>query len=309
MKYIRNFSAHTNYEGEMSKIPTPSVSYCRKENECHFMPSNVIMFKVGDLNGNTNQTVTVNYYEGGSETIPITEGDRWYVHNIPSGDGVSAVYVIREVEEIIMSCKISKKNYYSNMFSEVTNAISFISCDISDTYLSRFFRGCKNIRTLDLSGWDFSNVTSLEEMFSGCSNLETLTVGNWDTSKVTGVFSMFAGCSKLKSIICTNFRLANIKDLGQVFGGCSTLQFLDLSGWDISNVTQTYNMFSNCQNLQTINLSGWDMTKVTNMTNMFYNCGKLNTIYMRNCSQATIDKIKAQLETDGILNNVTIITE
>ena len=55
MKYIRNFSAHTNYEAEMSKIPTPSVSYCRKENECHFMPSNVIMFKVWDLNGNTKQ--------------------------------------------------------------------------------------------------------------------------------------------------------------------------------------------------------------------------------------------------------------
>ena len=54
MKYIRNFSAHTDYEAEMSKIPTPSVSYCRKENECHFMPSGVIMFKVGDLNGNTN---------------------------------------------------------------------------------------------------------------------------------------------------------------------------------------------------------------------------------------------------------------
>ena len=99
-----------------------------------------------------------------------------------------------------------------------------------------------------------------------------------------------------------------IKNLAQVFGGCSTLQFLDLSGWDVSNVTQTYNMFSDCQNLQTLSLSGWDMTKATNMTNMFYNCGKLNTIYMRNCSQATIDKIKAQLEKDK-LKNVTIITE
>ena len=35
MKYIRNFSAHTNYEAEMSKIPTPSLSYCKKENECY----------------------------------------------------------------------------------------------------------------------------------------------------------------------------------------------------------------------------------------------------------------------------------
>ena len=89
MKYIRNFSAHTDYEAEMTKIPTPSVSYCRKENECHFMPSNVIMFKVGELNGNTNQTVRVYYNEGGEDTIPITEGNKWYVHNIPSGYGVN----------------------------------------------------------------------------------------------------------------------------------------------------------------------------------------------------------------------------
>lgn len=45
MKYIRNFAEHTNYEAEMSKIPTPSVSYCRNENECHFMPNNVIMLQ------------------------------------------------------------------------------------------------------------------------------------------------------------------------------------------------------------------------------------------------------------------------
>lgn len=102
MKYIRNFSAHTNYEAEMSKIPTPSVSYCRKENECHFMPNNVIMFKVGDLNGNTNQTVRVFYNEGGSDTIPITEGNKWYVVNIPSGKSLKQFVGIDNITDTII---------------------------------------------------------------------------------------------------------------------------------------------------------------------------------------------------------------
>lgn len=103
MKYIRNFSAHTDYEAEMSKIPTPSVSYCKKENECHFMPSNVIMFKVGDLNGNTNQKVMVYYYEGEHDTIPITEGNKWYVHNIPSGKSLKQFVGIYGITDTIIS--------------------------------------------------------------------------------------------------------------------------------------------------------------------------------------------------------------
>ena len=117
MKYIRNFAEHTDYEAEMSKIPTPSVSYCRKENECHFMPNNVIMFKVGDLNGNTNTKITV-ALNSGEIIVPITEGNKWYVVNIPSGDGVGKIYYSGELEEIIMSCKISKKNPPNQTFTQ-----------------------------------------------------------------------------------------------------------------------------------------------------------------------------------------------
>ena len=107
MKYIRNFSAHTDYEAEMSKIPTPSVSYCRKENECHFMPNNVIMFKVGDLNGNTNQTVRVYYNEGKHDTIPIVEGNRSYVITIPSGKILNQFVGNDFITDTIISAKLS----------------------------------------------------------------------------------------------------------------------------------------------------------------------------------------------------------
>lgn len=257
MKYIRNFSAHTNYEAEMSKIPTPSVSYCRKENECHFMPSNIIMFKVGDLNGNTNQTVKVKYNGGVSETIPITEGNKWYVHNIPSGKSLYQFVGIYEITDTIISAKLASRIGDGLLPYSYGNA-TLIGCDISD-------------------------LTDINYIFYWCNGLKSLTVDGLNTSNITNMYQAFLYCINLKN--------------------------LDLSTWVTSNVKRMTSMFEGCSSLNILNIIGWDMTKVTYTDGMFSKCSSLNTIYMRNCNQTTIDKIKSQLETDGILNNVTIITE
>ena len=164
MKYIRNFSAHTDYEAEMSKIPTPSVSYCRKENECHFMPSNVIMFKVGDLNGNTNQTVTVNY-NNGSETIPITEGNKWYVHNIPSGKILNQFVGIYNITDTIISAKLVT-SITSGLLPYSYGNATLIGCDISDlTSISDIFYWCNGLNYLTVDGLDTSNITNMYQGF------------------------------------------------------------------------------------------------------------------------------------------------
>ena len=67
-------------------------------------------------------------------------------------------------------------------------------------------------------------------------------------------------------------------------------------------------MFFGCGVLTSLDLSGWDTSNVIDITNMFYGCGALKTIRMVGCSQTTIDKIKAQLSTDGI-TGCTIVTE
>ena len=282
MKYIRNFSEHSAYEAEISKIPTPSVSYCRKENECHFVPSNVIMFKVGDLNGNTNQTVMVEYKEDGSDTIPITEGNKWYVITIPSGKILNRFLGNGFITDTIISAKLANREYYP-ILSDILGNVTFIGCDTTDlTTFRRMFYDCDKLTSLDVSSLDTSKVTNMYVMFGYCSSLQTLDVSNFDTSKVTNMYYMF--------------------------GDCSSLQTLDVSNFDTSKVTDMSYMFGFCHSLQTLDLSSWNMTKVIHMDNMFSGCTSLKTIFMRGCNQITIDKIKAQLEKD-YLKNVTIITE
>ena len=102
---------------------------------------------------------------------------------------------------------------------------------------------------------------------------------------------------------------SNVTDMSCMFDGCRGLTLLDLSGWNTSNVTDMSYMFNSCSGLTSLDLSGWNTSKVTRMNSMFSGCSKLKTIRMKDCSEATRTKIQEQLTTDGIINNVNIITE
>ena len=110
------------------------------------------------------------------------------------------------------------------------------------------------------------------------------------------------------NLIFKDVDTSNVTDMSNMFNYCNALTSLDLSGWNTSNVNNMRNMFSGCGALTSLDLSGWDTSNVTDMNSMFGGCGALKTIRMVGCSQTTIDKIKAQLSTDGI-TGCTIVTE
>ena len=106
------------------------------------------------------------------------------------------------------------------------------------------------------------------------------------------------------------YQLKLYKDLDNNFYEFNRNTFTNLifKNVDTSNVTSMSNMFNNCRALTSLDVSGWDTSNVTNMLGMFRFCSALKTIRMVGCSQTTIDKIKAQLSTDGI-TGCTIITK
>ena len=129
-----------------------------------------------------------------------------------------------------------------------------------------------------------------------------------DTSNVTNMSSMFDNCDALTSLDVSGFDTSNVTDMSTMFISCSSLNSLDLSGWNTSNVTNMSSMFNYCSSLTSLDLSGWDTSNVTNIYGMFNKCSALKTIRMIGCSQTTIDKIKAQLSSNGI-TGYTIVTE
>ena len=81
--------------------------------------------------------------------------------------------------------------------------------------MSGMFGGATNFNQ-NLSGWDVSNVTSMNSMFYNATSFNQ-DIGSWDVSKVTSMGSMF-------------YRATSFNQ--------------DLSSWDVSNVTDMSNMLN-----------------------------------------------------------------
>ncbi len=66
------------------------------------------------------------------------------------------------------------------------------------TTMSRMFKDCSALTSLDLVVFKPTNVTDMSEMFSGCAALEAVMVDtDWTTANVTNSTDMFAGCTSI----------------------------------------------------------------------------------------------------------------
>ena len=63
------------------------------------------------------------------------------------------------------------------------------------------FSECESLETLDISGWNVSNVEDMSYMFYGCKSLGTLDVSKWDVSNVNNMYCMFFRCKSLHTDI------------------------------------------------------------------------------------------------------------
>ena len=140
------------------------------------------------------------------------------------------------------------------------------------------FQNCSALITLDLSGLDTSNVTTMNSMFSGCSVLTSIDLSGFDTSNVTEMNDMFANCRVLASLDLSGLDTSNVIFMSDMFRNCRALTSLDLSGFNTSNVVYMLNMFSSCRALTSLDLSSFDTLNVSDMSDMFSDIKDLRII-------------------------------
>ena len=140
--------------------------------------------------------------------------------------------------------------------------------------LSDLFKGlCGNVKSLDLSGWNTSNVENMSGMFAYCENLKNLVLSNWETlGNVKNMSYMFYKCSSLESLILSSWNNTKVEDMFSMFYGCTNLKSLALTSFDTSNVNDMSLMFANCKNLESLDLSNWDTSNVKDMIGIFDSC-------------------------------------
>ncbi|MBO4902266.1 MAG: BspA family leucine-rich repeat surface protein, partial [Lachnospiraceae bacterium] len=93
----------------------------------------------------------------------------------------------------------------------------------TDTGGPGMFEGLEELTSLDLSGFDYSGLTSCKNMFKDCSELVTLDLSLFDTANITSMEGMFSGCSNLETIYASDHFVTVTNSVVDVFDGCSAL--------------------------------------------------------------------------------------
>ena len=208
-----------------------------------------------DLSGfNTSKVTNMYSMFYGCSSIETLDLSNFDFSNMSSGDynGInSLVYDCMNLKTIIFPSTVSFKNTGINLSS-------------------MFFR-CSSLTSLDLSGFDTTNVNKMPYLFYNCSSLTSLDLSNWNTSKVTNMYSMFNSCSSLTSLDLSGFDTSNITDMKNMFYGCSSLTSLDLSNWNTSKVTNMGDMFTFCSKLSNLTLgTNWASNSSISSFNLSY---------------------------------------
>ena len=173
-----------------------------------------------------------------------------------------------------MTKKIQAKTSFSfSLFPEEVKSIDLSLFDSSNmTSMEDLFKGCSSLTSLDVSHLDTSNVVSMKGMFEDCSSLTTLDLGDdFDTSNVTNMEGMFQNCgggSNSFYLGLSSFNTSNVRNMRNMFNGAN----MRIGGYyyfDTSNVTNMEGMFQNCLVDGYYVSLYFDTSKVENMTNMF----------------------------------------
>ena len=138
------------------------------------------------------------------------------------------------------------------------------------TSMNTMFYTMKSLKNIDVSGFNTSNVTDMYAMFDQTGVIEQLNVSNFDTSKVTNMSYMFFSLPRIRELDLTNFDTRNVTNMYGMFDDMTDVTKIKFSAkFDTGNVTNMGRMFSRTSSIQQLDLSHFNTGNVTAMNDMF----------------------------------------
>ena len=186
---------------------------------------------------------------------------------------------------------------HSFSITKVVFDTSFANARPTSCYM--WFYLCGNLNQVEgIKNLNTKEVTDMANMFCECRDLSSLDVSGFNTGKVTDMSGMFYDCISLKLLDVTNFNTANVKSMSNMFYNCQNLASLNVTNFNTANVTNMQGMFSGCSALTTIYASDKFVTgQVTDGSKMFSNCINLKGFIDNKNNSDKTDHIFANYKT------------
>ena len=241
---------------------------------------NTQITNMGELVGSSGSTnMSYNVYE--NCTFDFSARDMYMCYNETNYD-IGDMYKGREITNIVTIPKNLSSEVQIPYGNEkgITKNVYFES-DFKNFRIESLFQMFYNFTELvgvhGLENINMERVTSVNNMLYNCKNLTTLDLSGFDTSRVKIFSGMLQNCSGLTNLNMSGMDTSNGNSFCNMFYGCSKLVF-DLSNIDFSNGTSMYNAFYNCKLLQSSQLKYINTRRAINLSYLFYNCTSLTTI-------------------------------
>lgn len=174
------------------------------------------------------------------------------------------------------------------------------------TSMNTMFYTMSSLKNIDVSGFNTTNVTDMYAMFDQTGVIEELNVSNFDTSKVTNMGYMFFSLAKVRELDLTNFDTRNVTNMFGMFEYMTAVSKIKFSTkFDTSNATNMGKMFSNARSLQQLDLSHFNTKKIKNMTSMFSQMSALKTLDISNFETPSLENAGSMFAIDpGFSDNL-----
>ena len=236
---------------------------------CEKLKGEEVEWKSDKATDKTYAKIEGGYFSGGIPRVKYADGTLTFF--------LTSKETLGENEYELNSGKNLPEWVVKHLFSitKVVFDTSFANARPTSCY--KWFWWCDKLKQVEgIKNLNTKEVTDMADMFCDCRDLSSLDVSGFNTGKVTDMSGMFYECISLKLLDVAKFNTANVKSMSNMFYNCQNLASLNVTNFNTANVTNMQGMFSGCSALTTIYASDNFVTgQVTDGSNMFSNCTNL----------------------------------
>ena len=303
--YLTNFNTEkvTNMEDMFSGCKALTTIYASSKfvttrvtkssgmfNKCEKLKGEVV-WKKDKATDKTYAKIEGGYFSGGIPRVKYADGTLTFF--------LTSKETLGENEYELNSGKNLPEWVKKHIFgiTKVVFDTSFANARPTSCYM--WFYLCGNLNQVEgIKNLNTKEVTDMAGMFCKCRDLSSLDVSGFNTEKVTDMSEMFDECISLKLLDVAKFNTANVKSMSNMFYNCQNLASLNVTNFNTANVTNMQGMFSGCSALTTIYASDkFVTTNVETGSNMFFNCIKLKGFIDNKNNSDKTDHIFANYKT------------
>ena len=212
------------------------------------------------------------------DSVDISIPNSGNIYNSAYGRGDS-VYAHVDYGNISFNGRaILRLNMFGASTEEIQSFITKLGNLSTVNNIDTLLNGAHKVKSINFTGMQLTNVTTITYAFSSCRSLEAVVWGESDLSGISSIQAIFDGAQSIKSIsLPGTINLSANNAMYLAFRNCKHVQTIDLSNVEFQNNVSFNQTFDGCSSLENLTFK--------------QNAGIANNISLSGSTLLTVDSL------------------